>query len=209
MRWCFLDTVPYSEAEALQMKFAEEVLNGEDDSLLLLEHPPIITIGAKDGSKNIISTTEAINRDGLEIYKCGRGGDVTIHSPGMLIIYPIFNLKKHGKDILKFIRNLEQIVIAVCKKNSIEANLNPPNTGCWVQDRKIASVGIKVSKWISLHGIALYCNNNTELFKHINPCGIPGCKITTMSEETGVNINPTDIIPSVVKEFENRFCKKT
>lgn len=195
----------YAAAWDIQKLVAEDVERGGDDTLLFVEHDPVMTLGASHKESNLLLAADEYARLGIEIVKTDRGGDVTYHGPGQLVIYPVFNLTKHGKDLHKWMRGLEEAVIQGIDRLGVEGGRNAVNTGVWVDDRKIAAIGIKVRRWVSIHGIALNCDNDLESFERIVPCGVSTHGVTSLSEACGRKVTIDDAKPLIKKAFESVF----
>jgi lipoyl(octanoyl) transferase len=200
-----LGSCGYLEAWEFQKSAAEEVIAGGQDHLILVEHPPVITLGASFHEENLLLSREQYAAKGIEIHKTDRGGDVTYHGPGQLVIYPIFDLTRHGKDLHKWMRDLEETMLLTLQEFGIEGRRFAPHTGAWVEDRKIASIGVKAKKWVSLHGIALNCTNDMEAFRWIIPCGIHDYAMTSLAQELGREVTPDDAVPATLLAFQKVF----
>ncbi len=205
MYWSYIPHLSYSDSELLQNYCLEYSLNHSEDILLFVEHPCTITIGSKNNHENLLLNHQEMLNHKIELHSSSRGGDVTLHAPGQLVIYPIFNLRRYDKDILKWIRNLEMITISTCEKLNIPAKRNLHHTGVWVNNKKIASIGVKIKKWVNLHGIGLNCNNDLSLFEHIIPCGIEKCIMTSISAEKHTNYTPQDVIPIFIQSLTEKL----
>ena len=175
-----LGRIGYSAAYELQRQCMAEVMAGAPDTVLLCEHPPVITLGRSAKREHVLSPAE-IKRCGIDLKTVDRGGDVTLHIPGQLVVYPIFNLKNHRQDLGLYIRQLEQVAIDFLGDFAILADRWPGYTGVWVDQRKIASIGIGVRKWITYHGMAININPNLEYFSLIKPCGL-NITMTSLSD---------------------------
>jgi lipoate-protein ligase B len=196
----------YLEAWEYQKQTAEEVLAGDrPDTLIFVEHPPVLTLGASFHEENLLLSLEEYEKRGIEVIRTDRGGDVTFHGPKQLVIYPIFNLNNHGRDLHRWMRDLEETIIRTCAAFGLEAGRFPPNTGVWIDHRKTAAIGVKVRKWVSLHGIALNCDNDLSPFSLIVPCGIKDHPVTSLSEETGRQVTKEDARPKVEQAFSDVF----
>ncbi len=181
-----LGLVPYREAQALQEECVRARAKGEcDDMLLLLEHPPVLTLGRGTGQGSLIADPATVARLGLEVVPVSRGGDVTWHGPGQLVGYPICDLAARGNDLHRFLRGLEQGLMDSLKRFGITAHRSDGRTGVWVGERKIASIGIAVRRWVSYHGFALNVRPSLEHFELIHPCGLRGVRMTSMEEQLG------------------------
>lgn len=195
----------YQEAWETQKQVAEEVIAGAPDALLLVEHPPVLTLGASFHAENLLFSREQIEAKGVQVHATDRGGDVTYHGPGQLVMYPIFDVSRHGKDLHKWLRDLEETQIQLLAGLGIEARRFAPHTGAWVGDEKVAAIGVKIRKWVSLHGIALNCSNDLKEFGLIIPCGISSYGVTSVSRLLGRNFSIEDAKPLAVRAFESVF----
>lgn len=199
-----LGVMDYIEALDLQDKIVEarrKMLIG--DVLILLEHPPVFTVGRSGRFENILVPRAVLDREGIPVYRVDRGGDVTYHGPGQLIGYFIFDITDN-KDILRFVHKVEQSIIKTLNDYAITAH---PERGVWVGDEKIAAIGMRVQEWITKHGFALNVNPNMDHFAMINPCGIKAEKITSMSKLLGRSISTSDIRPRYINHFCGVFSK--
>jgi len=199
---CDLGPMPYLEAYKVQLQAAARVKEGSlPDVLLLVEHEPVLTLGAGFHEDNLLQTRDQYRELGIGVYSTDRGGDVTYHGPNQLVIYPIFDVSRLGKDLHKWLRDLEETMIQVLSELGLEGYRFPPNTGTWVNGGKVAAIGIKISRWVSIHGIALNCDNDLDPFGLIVPCGIHGHGVTSLSKETGRRITIEDAKPMVGRAF--------
>ena len=185
-RW--LGRISYDDALAMQEELvARKVADPtESDLVLLLEHEPVFTIG-RTQDQSSLRDSKALP---FPVHVTNRGGQATYHGPGQLVGYPILDLRSRGQDLHRYLRALEEVVIAVCGQLGVEASRRDGLTGVWVKDRKIASIGVGVRKWISMHGFALNICGPLEGFEHITPCGIGGVQMTSLEAEgaTGVSV---------------------
>ena len=183
----FPKPVPYAEALALQYALAEQCGQGDiPDTLLLLEHPPTITLGRRTDKGDLKTPEAALQKRGFEVERVDRGGEITYHAPGQLVGYPILDLRRHGQDLHKYLRDLEEVLIQTLTVYGLAGERVPGRTGVWVQDRKIAAIGIKVSRWVSLHGFALnICNDLAPFREDFVPCGISDKDVTSLAEQLG------------------------
>ena len=175
------------------------------DTLLLVEHDPVLTHGASFAATNLLLTPAQYAERGIQVVRTDRGGDVTYHGPRQLVIYPIFDVRDHGGDLHKWLRDLEETMIGVLSRFGLEGYRFPPHTGVWANNRKVAAIGIRVSRWVSMHGIALNCNNDLTPFSLIIPCGIKGFEVTSLSRETGQDVSLDDAKKPVVSSFSDVF----
>lgn len=170
-----LNITPYDEALDIQYRLAEKRRNGEiGNTLILLEHPPVITLGTRGQYNNIYISDEELKREGVTVFKVNRGGDVTYHGPGQIVGYIIFDLRDFGSDTHVFIQKIKQCFIDLlqCEYNIDAYGNENKYTGVWVNDEKITAIGISVRKWITMHGFAFNVNTNLKHFSWINPCGL-------------------------------------
>lgn len=174
-------TVPYAEALAWQRQLADDRIAGrlDHDVLLLLEHPPVVTLGRTSQQANLLQAS------GIDVFEVERGGDVTYHGPGQLVGYPILDLNGYKKDLHWYLRTLEQALIDALGQLGIPAERNSGFTGVWTRGRKIASIGIHVKQWVTWHGFALNITTDLTDFERIVPCGIPGVVMTSVQREQG------------------------
>ncbi|MCC7230853.1 MAG: lipoyl(octanoyl) transferase LipB [Fimbriimonadaceae bacterium] len=201
-----LGSLGYLAAWEVQKQIADDLKAGvREDTVIFVEHPPVYTLGASFHEENLLFSVEEYERRGIEIVKTDRGGDVTYHGPRQLVIYPIFDLRRHGQDLHKWLRDLEEAMIDVCGSFGLTGVRSSVNTGVWVGEKKIAAIGIKVSKWISLHGIALNCDNDLGPFDWIVPCGITGYGVTSLSQEVGKPVTTEMAKPRVLAAFSHVF----
>ncbi len=202
-----LGLIPYAEALALQSDLVERRRAGEiPDQLLLLQHPHIITLGTASSPSHVLAD-EARRRDlGIELIDVGRGGDVTYHGPGQLVGYPILDLKPDRKDVHRYLRDLEAVLVHALDQVGIRGASIPDLTGVWVEGRKIGAIGVRVSSgWITSHGFALNVSNDLSYFETIIPCGIQDVSVTSVSEELGRPVDVTDIVGIVSETFSKVF----
>jgi len=194
--------VPYADALEWQRSLAQDRIEGRlaNDVLLLLEHPPVVTLGRTSHAGHLLS------RDGIEVFEVERGGDVTFHGPGQLVGYPIIDLTGHKRDLHWYLRTLEQALIDGLAGLGIPATRNPGFTGVWTGNRKIASIGIHVKQWVTWHGFALNVTTDLAEFARIVPCGIPGVEMTSVARETGKGKGETGLweasVDAVIRGFE-------
>lgn len=200
--------VPYEDGLALQRRLVEERRAGTiPDVLLLLEHPPVITLGVKGdgGRSNIIAGVEALAAAGVAVHEAGRGGDVTYHGPGQLVGYPILDLSPDRCDVHRYVRDLEEVMIRVCSDYGLAARRVPGLTGAWIGDAKVGAIGVRISRWITSHGFAFNVNTNLEHFRLIVPCGIAGRGVTSLARELQRDIAPPEAAARVVRHFAAVF----
>ncbi|GBD31452.1 MAG: octanoyltransferase [Gemmatimonadales bacterium] len=208
-----LGRIPYTEALELQRRLAKERIEKrrKNDLLLLVEHPPVVTLGRGFRPEHLSTPQALLQARGIEVHEIERGGDVTFHGPGQLVGYPIFDLTEHRTDLHWFLRQLEQALIVALEEFGIEAGRREGYTGVWVLDRKIASIGIHVRQWVTWHGFALNVTTDLSYFDLIVPCGIPGVRMTSIQKELEEKA-PRDLwartLESVVLGFAQVFGQR-
>ena len=182
-----LGTRRYGEVLELQRDLCRRRVSGElaDDLLLLVEHDPVVTLGRGTREASLPLPADALRRRGVEVFEVERGGDVTFHGPGQLVGYPILDLTGHRQDLHWYLRTLEQVLITALGRLGSAAERNPGLTGVWTDGRKIASIGVHVKQWVTLHGFALNVTTDLDYFDLIVPCGIPGVRMTSVARELG------------------------
>jgi len=200
--------VPYAEALALQRSLVEERRFGRiGDMLLLLEHPHVITLGVRrdGGRSHILATDEALAARGIEVFEAGRGGDVTYHGPGQLVGYPIVDLNPDRRDVHRYVRDLEEVLIRTARDYGIAAERVEGLTGVWVGREKLAAIGVRIARWVTSHGFALNVNANLDYFSLIVPCGIADRGITSLSRLLGRPVELDETAERVARHFANVF----
>ncbi len=182
-----LGRMGYSEALDLQRAVARDRISGviPQDVLLLVEHPPVVTLGRSSKQKNMISSPEFLASKGVELFEVERGGDVTFHGLGQLVGYPIIDLKRHRQDLHWFLRTVEGALIGVLAEYGVPGERNTGYTGVWTRGRKIASIGVHARDWVTWHGFALNVTTDLSYFDLIVPCGIEGVAMTSITAESG------------------------
>jgi lipoyl(octanoyl) transferase len=203
-----LGVVPYDEALALQRQLVEERRAGRiPDLLLLLQHPAVITLGVKgDGGRaNIVATDARLAELGIAVHETGRGGDVTYHGPGQIVGYPILDLKPDRCDVHRYVRDLEDVMIRVCADYGVTAGRIKGLTGAWVGAEKIGAIGVRLSRWITMHGFAFNVSTDLDHFKLIVPCGISDRGVTSLERATGRRLELSQVEEAVVRVFQEVF----
>jgi len=179
-----LGRVPYGEAHALQERLVEaRQADAIGDTVLLLEHPKVITLGRKAKQENVLFSEEALHQQGYELFATGRGGDVTFHGPGQLVMYPILDLKPDREDVRRYVQELEESMIRTCADYGITAERVAGLNGAWVGNDKIGAIGVRISRWVTMHGLALNVSTDLNSFGAIVPCGIAGRGVTSLLQE--------------------------
>ncbi len=203
-----LGVVPYDEALAMQRALVEDRRAGHvPDLLLLLQHPPVITLGVKgDGGRaNIVAADERLAELGIAVHETGRGGDVTYHGPGQIVGYPILDLKPDRCDVHRYVRDLEEVMICVCADYGVSAGRIQGLTGTWVGAEKIGAIGVRLSRWITMHGFAFNVSTDLDHFKLIVPCGISDRGVTSLERATGRRVGFAEAEDAVVRRFQEIF----
>jgi lipoyl(octanoyl) transferase len=201
-----LRIIDYKEAWDLQKEISDLRYKKEiSDVLFLLEHPHTYTLGRVADKAHMISTPEYLNDNKISIYEIDRGGDITYHGPGQIVGYPIIDLNLWQKDTHKYLRGLEEVIIRTCAVYGITAIREPKYTGVWVENRKIAAIGIKVSRWITMHGFAFNVNTNLSFFSGIIPCGITDKEVTSLQKEFGKEFEIAEVKMKLLNHFKNIF----
>ena len=202
-----LGTVPYAEGLELQADLVAERRTGAvPDTLVLLEHPHVITLGSSSDPAHVLVDEQERSRLGIELFEAGRGGDVTYHGPGQLVAYPILDLKPDRKDLHRYLRDLETVLIAVAADYGIEAERSEAGTGVWTAGGKLAAIGIRVSSgWITSHGIALNVRSDLSYFDTIVPCGIAEGGVTSLERELGSAPEASKVVERFVEHFARVF----
>ncbi|XP_076238459.1 lipoyl(octanoyl) transferase 2 [Calliopsis andreniformis] len=189
--------------KVLSNKHYQNMENSSCNTLILLEHNPVFTVGIRD--KNYSKQEEEKLRNlGAEFYRTNRGGLITFHGPGQLVAYPILNLKQFKSSIKWYVCQIEEMIIRLCAEFGIKGETST-HTGVWVNDKKICAIGIHGSRYVTTHGLALNCNTDLTWFDHIVPCGIEGKGVTSISKELNTNITVQDVLPQFRNAFQDQF----
>jgi lipoate-protein ligase B len=182
-----LGLVPYARGLELQRAIARARISGEiqHDVLLLLEHPPVVTMGRSAKAQNLTASPALLAARGVELFEAERGGDVTFHGPGQLVGYPIVNLRGHKQDLHWYLRQVEAVLMDALATFGIETQRSEGRTGVWTYDRKIASIGVHARDWVTWHGFALNVSTDLSYFDLMVPCGLAGVTMTSVAKELG------------------------
>jgi lipoyl(octanoyl) transferase len=201
-----LGTMDYKEAWAVQLETHAAVAEGrESPTLLVVEHPPVITFGRKGGRENLLVKEDFLLEKGFSLYDIERGGDITYHGPGQLVGYPIF---KVGRSAREFLRKIEDALVQMLAGCGLETYGSPGYAGVLLGDRlKIASIGVAIKRDVSFHGFALNVHTNLNHFNYIVPCGLTDKKMTSMTEQLGRHIPLEEVKPKVIQAFTDVFVK--
>ncbi len=216
---CHLGRVPYDRARALQEQVQERLIAAKRAEppetvphvLLLLEHPPVYTLGKSGDAENLLVSEERLEALGATFHRIGRGGDVTFHGPGQLVGYPLFDLDRFFTDLGRYLRTLEEVIIRTCADYGVTGTRVDGRTGVWVGpderglERKICAMGVRCSRWVTMHGFALNVTTDLDYFDHIVPCGIDDRGVTSLAEETGASVPVDDVHGSVTRHVADLF----
>lgn len=191
-----LGIIDFGEAWAIQEQLATEVAAARiPEMLLLLEHQPVYTMGSGGNDANILDGS-------VQAVRINRGGDVTWHGPGQLVGYPLVDLSRRGRDLHRYLRFLEEFLIATAADYGVSACRIPGRTGIWVDDGKLAAIGVGVRRWVTMHGFALNVTNDLAPFNAINPCGMAGCRVTSLQVLSGRVPDVGDVKVNIAGRFE-------
>ena len=209
-----LGLVPYAEGLELQRRLVEDrKADRIPDTLLLLQHPHVVTLGVKkDGRSHIIATPEQLSARGVEVFETGRGGDVTYHGPGQLVGYPIIDLHPDRRDVHRYVRDLEEVMIRVCAGYGLTAHRIKGFSGAWIPstgsagpgqapDEKIGAIGVRISRWVTSHGLAFNVTTDVDFFNLIVPCGIADRGVTSLAARLGRAPEMTEVEDRFVEQF--------
>ncbi len=206
-----LGLVAYQEALDLQRELVEERrANRIPDLLLLLQHPPVITLGVRSeiARANVVATSERLAELGIAVHETGRGGDVTYHGPGQIVGYPILDLRPDRCDVHRYVRDLEEVMIRTCADHGVSAARIPGLTGTWVGAEKVGAIGIRISRWITSHGFAFNVGTDLDHFKLIVPCGISDRGVTSLERLTGRTIALDAVEDALIRRFSEVFERR-
>jgi len=202
-----LGIVPYAEALALQRTLVEERRTGRvPDLLLLLQHPPVVTLGVRrDNRTHVKASDQQLAVHGIEVHEAGRGGDVTYHGPGQIVGYPILDLRPDRCDVHRYVRDLEEVMIRVCADYGVAAHRVEGMSGAWVDVEKIGAIGVRISRWITSHGFAFNVNTRLEHFQLIVPCGIADRGVTSLRKLLGTELSMEEVEDRIIRRFADVF----
>jgi lipoate-protein ligase B len=198
-------TLEYQDAWQLQRRIADDVRGGGDPALILLEHPPTYTLGARGNTQHLLLTREAYARRGAAVVQSDRGGDVTFHGPGQIVGYPIINLRARGEGPLWYVHALEEALIDTLRGYGIEAGRREGARGAWCGDAKVAAIGVRVSRGVTMHGFALNVNTDLSWFGDIVACGLRDASVTSMQAIAGETFDIADVQADVARAFGRQF----
>ena len=201
-----LGMIDFQAAYDLQRRLHEQVVaGGLPDLLLLLEHPHVYTLGRRGKESDVLTSQGVLDELGVETHEADRGGETTYHGPGQLVGYPILNLRRWGGGVRDYVETLEQALIGALGEFGIVAHSEGKPTGVWVDDRKIAAIGVRVSRSVTMHGFALNVSSDLSFFDHIVPCGMPGVQVISMAQELDRDVAVSDVMPALIQAFGCQF----
>ncbi len=209
LEWLLLELplTPYTEAQALQTECAAARREGRltADLLILLEHPPVFTLGRNGGRENLVVSDAFLKKAGVEVVASERGGNITYHGPGQVVGYPIMDLEAARLGVADYVRALETVMLRVAAAFSVTAERSSRNSGIWVGARKLGSIGLCLRRGVTFHGFALNANNSLEPFGWINPCGMADVGMTSLKRERGQKMAPADLRRATRTAMESVF----
>ena len=211
-----LETIGYGEAQALQHRLVSARKNGAaPDLLVFCEHPPVITLGRNGKREHLHVSEDLLRQKGVEFHHTNRGGDITYHGPGQIVGYPILDLNGIRRDVVWYVRQLEQSMIEATSRFGIRAFRVPGRTGVWVQgnaggdggarEEKLAAIGVHISRWVTSHGFAYNVSTELHFFDLITPCGIAGCRATSVEKLLGNSVPRANAIAELSRGFSDTF----
>jgi len=205
--WVELPIIEYQKARDLQsylVSARKDKIIGSN-IILILEHPPVFTLGRRGGSENLCVSKSFLEKSKIPVIPVERGGDITFHGPGQIVVYPIINIEKARLSVTDYVSNLEEVMIQTAKDTGVQAQRNGLNRGIWVGKKKLGSIGIAVRRGISFHGMALNINLSLEPFSWINPCGLQNIKMTSIQQELSHPVSMPHVRQTVKQHFESVF----
>ena len=201
-----LGRVRYADALDLQARLVADRQAGRiGDTLLLLEHEPVFTLGRNARRENVLLAEDVLRARGFQVFEVGRGGDVTYHGPGQVVGYPILDLSPDRRDVHRYVRDLEEVMIRVCTDYGIAASRIAGLTGAWVGDAKIGAIGVRIARWVTSHGFAFNVANDLAPFGFIVPCGIRERGVTSLEQVRGRTVDLDEVVPRLVGHFADVF----
>ncbi len=205
-----LGMTDYAAAYALQLDLVEKRRSGTigEDLFLVTEHPGTFTLGRRGGRQNLMVSGQFLQEKNIPLVHIERGGDITYHGPGQLVIYPIIHLRQAGLSVSAYVHCLEEIMISLAAASGVTAARDPRNHGVWAGDKKLGSVGIAIRHGVAFHGLALNVNICLEPFSWVNPCGLTGVKMTTLSREKGGEVTLDEVKDELSVRLEQVFSRK-
>jgi lipoyl(octanoyl) transferase len=206
-----LGLVPYADGLELQRQLVEDrKAERIPDTLLLLQHPHVLTVGVKkDGREHILASPDRLSALGVDVFETGRGGDVTYHGPGQLVGYPILDLNPDRRDVHQYVRDIEEVMIRVCADYGLQAGRVKGFSGAWIGDEKIGAIGVRISRWVTSHGFAFNVTTDVNFFDLIVPCGIVDKGVTSLARQLGRPVEMREVEDRFVTHFSAVFDRAT
>ncbi|MCS7042415.1 MAG: lipoyl(octanoyl) transferase LipB [Bryobacteraceae bacterium] len=203
-----LGLVPYGQAWDLQRELERRRKAGEiPDQLLLLEHPHVLTLGRNGKPEHLLVSRERLAELGIEFYEIDRGGDITYHGPGQIVGYPVIDLREWKRDVVAYVRGIEEVIIRALARFGIESWREPGATGVWTRAGKICAIGVHISRWVTTHGFALNWTTDLKYYQYIVPCGLP--RPVTSMEALGVRPERGAVHQALIENFAEVFNYET
>jgi lipoyl(octanoyl) transferase len=204
-----LGRIQYAEGLEIQASLvAQRQAEQSPDTLLLLEHQPVFTLGRNARPENMLFSAEALRARGFEVFETGRGGDVTYHGPGQVVGYPILDLGPDRRDVHRYVRDLEEVMIRTCADYGVSAGRVAGLTGAWVGDEKIGAIGVRIARWVTSHGFALNVSTDLSPFDLIVPCGIRGRGVTSLERLAGSPVSVDQVMERLAGHFAQVFERR-
>ena len=202
-----LGLIDYEDAYRVQKEFVVRRRLAEiGDTLIVAEHKPVFTIGRAGSKANLLADEKFLNKSGIKVLDTDRGGDITFHGPGQLVAYPVIDLKVRGRDLHRYLRDLEEVAISFLGRYSVSGQRRDGSTGVWVGDRKIASIGVGASDWVTYHGLSVNVNADLNFFSMIYPCGMKDVKATSLNHVLGRKVSMDDAREKLLSCLCKVFC---
>ncbi len=201
--WVDCGLFGYKQAHELQTQLVEQCRQTEDEYYLFLEHPPVFTLGKRGGRAHLGVSEQFLQDRGIDLVHIERGGDITYHGPGQIIVYPIFHLRRKKIAVTEYVKLLEEIMLRTAAEAGIQAGRDAKNHGIWVGQKKLGSIGIAIRHGVTFHGLGLNVSTNLTHFDWINPCGLTQVKMTSFAGETGATVD----LAQVKENIRHHFCR--
>lgn len=198
-------SLSYQDAWELQQRLARELRGGGGEALILLEHPPTYTFGARGNTEHLLVPEASLARRGATVVRSDRGGDVTFHGPGQIVGYPIIDLRARGQGPVWYVRTLEALLIDALARHGIGAGRSEGRPGVWCGEAKIGAIGVRISRGVTTHGFALNVGTDLSYFDDIVPCGLPGVRMTSMEQVSGRAYDLEGVCGTIERAFAERF----
>ena len=201
-----LGRIDYASALGLQERLLEARLAGQiADTVLLLEHDPVVTLGRGAKQAHLLASREVLRAQGVAFFETGRGGDVTYHGPGQLVAYPILDLNPDRRDVRRYVKNLEEVMIRIAAQHGLVGRRVEGLNGAWVGERKIGAVGVRIRRWVTMHGFALNVSTDLSAYDLIVPCGIKDKEVTSLERETGARVSMDEVMAQAGNQLAQVF----